>query len=61
MSRHGSEDPHRRQRKLIIKILFVGDVVNFVVCEFECIVGAVEVSADDGGLDGIDEEDIEDV
>ena len=46
---------------LILKILFVGDVVNYVVCEFECIVGAVEVSADDGGLDGVDEEEIEDV
>ena len=46
---------------LILKILFVGDVVDFMVCEFECIVGAVEVSADDGGLDGVDEEEIEDV
>ena len=37
---------------LILKILFVGDLVDFVMSEFECIVGAVEVSADDGGLDG---------
>ena len=45
---------------LILKISFVGDVVDLVVWEFGCIVGAVEVSADDGGLEGIDEEDIED-
>ena len=31
-----------------------------MVWEFGCIVGAVEVSAYDDGLEGIDEEDIED-
>ena len=46
---------------LILKILFVGDLVDFVMSEFESIVGAVEVSADGGGLDDVDEEEIEDL
>ena len=43
------------------KNIVVGDFVYFEMSEFECIVGAVEVSADDGGLDGVDEEEIEDL
>ena len=46
---------------LILKILFVGDLVDFVMGEFGSIVGAVEVSGDGGGLDDVDEEAIEDL
>ena len=43
---------------LILKILFVGDFIDFVMSDFESV---VEVSADGVGLDEVDEEEIEDL
>ena len=46
---------------LILRILFVGDFIDFVMSEFESVVGAVEVSADGDGLDDVDEEETDDI